>query len=530
LSKLTPKNLARGTVLTHTQVYDNLETVNSAIHGLRAGATVYLDNDNKKFTKGRFTLTWNMGTVVGKVRNYFNTPLPQEWFLPSHEPTVNTPTIRMSSLCLSWDRGGQQAARVVKGVGTAPALLQNYRYKLQETPDEVAYVRIYQAGSVDERVIAEVQISKEEYGLLADETDFIDIMPKFKLLNITIDPYKPYIVEVQSPFTAHPIYSVVIKAEFEHELVERDHAALKKYDTTPLAPRNLPLHNNTRVASHSALTAPASGDSIDATGAKGVQTQIEVLDTSVNKRLKGGLDRYSRILHNEHILEDQNYFAMVVPLFNFEDEVNSANITNYTKAQQGASRTDTFTLWDRAIIPIVFPMTVHHVQLSFDTTPLTIGSFPLANRGLEVGVASSFQITDWGPRVYTQIARTPAAFSLSNTANKISNVGLWSVPLSYPGTPDGIGWHAQGRPIFTGLELGNQNETGVLQRSQTPDASNGSSLINPPTNGAEQFIEVRAVLKALDGSALTASSLGTYTAFPRGGVFVHIYGKSALTE
>ncbi len=528
MTKLTPKNLARGTVLTHTQVYDNLETVNDTIHGLRAGASAYLDNDNKKFTKGRFVLAWNMGTVVGKVRNYFNTPLLQEWFLESHEPTVNTPVIRLASLCLSWDRGGQQGARVVKGTGTAPSLLQNYRYKLGETPDETAYVRIYQAGAVDERVVAEVQISKEEYGRLADETDFIDIMPKFKQLNITIDPYKPYVVEVQSPFTSHPIYSVVVKAEFTHELVERDHAALKKYNTTPLAPRNLPLHNNTRVASHVALTAPASGDSVDASGAKGVQTQIEVLDTAVNSRLKGGLDRYSRILHNEHILEDQNYFSMVVPLFSFEDAITNANIETYCK------RTSAFAVSkaviDRAIIPIVFPMAIHHVQLSFDKDSLTLGNFPLSDRELELGVAASFQITDWGPRVYTQIARTPASFTLNNKTNQISNTGLWSIPLSYPGTPDGIGWAAQGRPIFAGQELGTQNRTGALQRAQTPDSANGAALINPPTNGAEQFIEVRAAFSSLAGTTLSDSSLGTYTAFPRGGVFVHIYGKSALTE
>lgn len=530
MTKLTPKNLARGTVLTHTQVYDSLETVNSTIHGLRSGATSYLGNENKKFTKGRFAMTWNMGTVVGKVRNYFNTPPLQEWFLASHEPTVNTPTIRLSSLCLSWDRGGQQAARVIKGTGTAPALLQNYKYKLGETPDEIAYVRIYQTGSIDERVVAEVQISKEEYSLAADESDFIDVLPKFKLLNVTIDPYRPYVIEVQSPFTAHPIYNVLVKAEFSHELVERDHASLKNFDVTPTVPRNVPLHNNARVASHSAFVAPSTGDSIDASGTKGVQTQIESLDTALGSRLKGGLDRYSRVLHKEHILEDQSYFSMVVPLFNFEDGVTSANITGYLKAIPPRSRTDKYTIWDRALVPIVFPMVVHHVQLSFDTNALTVGDFALSNRGLDVGVASSFQITDWGPRVYTQIARTPASFALSNTVNRISNTGLWSVPLSYPGTPDGTGWHAQGRPIFAGRELGNQNRTGALQRAQTPDASNGGALINPPTNGAEQFIEIRAVLKALDGALLTSSALGTYSAFPRGGIFVHIYGKSALTE
>lgn len=337
-------------------------------------------------------------------------------------------------------------------------------------------------------------------------------------------------MEVQCPFDSTPIYSVVVKAEFTHPLVERDHSGLKNYDTAPQTPRNAPLHNNARVASAYSLTAPVEGDSIDATGVKGVQTQIETLDDIVTSRLYTGLDRYSRVIRAEHLLEDQNYFCITVPLFNFEEAIySSTNIASYFQNVVGGL--DGAQIWDRAIVPIVFPMCIHHVQLSFDTSALTLGSFPLANREFQVGVAAAYQNTPWGPRLYTQVARTPAAFTLANNITKIGNQGLWSIPLSYPGAPDGIGWQAQGRPIFVGLEHPNQNQSGTTQRSQVADNANGGALINAPTNGAEQMLEIRGLLKHTTGSTLlNDAALGTYTAFPRGGVFVHIYGKSALVE
>ena len=218
---------------------------------------------------------------------------------------------------------------------------------------------------------------------------------------------------------------------------------------------------------------------------------------------------------------------MTVPLYNYEEAIYSPNIETYTKEVAGLPIHAAVA--DRAIIPIVFPMTIHHVQVSFDVDALTLGDWALSDRALDLGVAASFQVTDWGPRLYTQLARTPSGFALNNTNHRISNKGLWTVPVSYPGTPDGVGWASQGRPIFIGRERGNQNRQGNAQRDTTPDSAN-AGLIVPPTNGAEQFIEVRAALRSVSGSLLNSSALGSYSAFPRGGIFVHIYGKSALTE
>lgn len=528
MTKLIKKNLPRGTALGPTQVYDNLNTVVTALNGV-AGA-VRLDGENRGHSRGRFVMTWNMTAAQGKIQNFFNIPLLQEWFLLSHESTRNTPTIKLESLTLSWDRVGQQeGVSVTKNTPAAPALAANYGFSLNTDPDNVAYARIYQGAASDERVVGEVQVSKEEFARSAQETDFIEVMPKHSRLNVTVDPYKPYTMEIQTPFNATPIYSVVVKAEFSHPLVERDHAGLKKFDTTPQIPRNAPLHNNARVAAAYSLTAPVEGDSVDATGAKGVQTQIEALDDIVTNRLYCGLDRYSRIIRAEHLLEDQGYFCITVPLFNFENAITNANIEHYYNNVAGGLMGS--QVWDRAIIPIVFPMAIHHVQLSFDTAGLTLGNWPLANRELQVGVGASFQMTPWAPRLYTQVARTPAAFTLDNTTQRIGNKGHWAIPLSYPGTPDGIGWSPQGRPVFVGKELGQHNTVGVVQRSVVADNANGAATVNPPTNGAEQVLEVRALLKHTTGSTLlNDAALGTYGAFPRGGVFVHIYGKSALVE
>ena len=146
----------------------------------------------------------------------------------------------------------------------------------------------------------------------------------------------------------------------------------------------------------------------------------------------------------------------------------------------------------------------------------------------------TWSLGPWGASKYTQVARTGVTpFSLASATGRIGAKGLWSIPISYAGVTNGEGWVPQGGPIFCGLEMGKENaqSPAVAQRSDVADQDNGPALVTPPTNGAEQFIEVRTVLKHSTHSlALNDPALGLYTAFPQGGVNVYIFGKMALVE
>lgn len=214
-------------------------------------------------------------------------------------------------------------------------------------------------------------------------------------LNIPVDPYATYMLGIRPPrlhddraaASSVPanlaLVNLTVSLKFKHVLVQRDSTALTDN------PRNLPEHNSLKVADSITITTPAAGSPIEAETADGVQTNLEAIDRPFHDKLQGGLSSLSDRGVVEHVCEDAGYEVIAIPMWNnqWNNQLTVKHIRDIgTAPYQGgvtrtgnAGRVDTTgntdldsPVCDRAIIPISFPMTIHHVIVAHNALTTTL--------------------------------------------------------------------------------------------------------------------------------------------------------------
>lgn len=530
MAKITnDKKLPLGVGIEPSHVAGNLASVATQLSGNVVA-------DQRSEPQAPFSISWFFAEVIGSfdslLENEINFTLPplQDHWNDVQVSDENTPAITLDSISFSFDLMNQEKAlNFSTGLPTAVDMgtVKLRLFRLTTNPGLT--------GPPPERVlVAEMVVTGEEIVAQFNTRNPTIIRD----LGISMDRWSIYSWQVETVGSA-PLFSVLVRGTFLHTVMSRDTEAVLGAALNagvPISAQNAPpnsLYGKDNAAV--SITAPAADALVqaDAVGV-GVQAQVESIDTVFQNKLVGGRsDRYQSDLafatdRKEQLYDDAGYFCWCVNLM----KLGAA--TAITGANAAAFQVATavgLTIWDRALIPITYPGTIHHVLVeaagNSDWIQRNPGAIPIANRSIEVGVGLYRGVRMSSP-TYTQVAYLSTL--LTGTVGNLLTNKIWQVPLVYStaaGVVAGKGFVAQGRPVYFGRQL---TYSGAVAREPIADgvASLGAEII-PPTAGLENFIEVRLNYLNLSG-ATWATGLAADAILGSAGFNVYIIGKMGLKE
>lgn len=613
MSKIDRKRLARGTKLTPDHLFDPLTD------GASTGAAHQINQSNigveqLNTPSAPFRVNLHIPYLASDIHDDedqasfgvpFTLPPLQEFFDVTTATTGSTgefgpnitdttPRIMLDEFSFSFGQRAENAAIADQFYGDADGTAGrdgesgdtgkmtfdgsvdlNLRISLREK----APMRFSTVGYPNAYDVENVEIQKEVFGIDVPNTFFLD--PDVRLnpfvvtdINKSINPYSTYMLVIEAPGLVKPssggnktlcLPSVQASLRFRHPLVTRDMGA----DIQNL-PDNTTQNNRgakgTRAAAGASITItePAAGSIITADQAGGVSNEMATIDKVFKDKLKGGYDEYAMRPALEELQEDAGYEVITVPLFN--NRVNGGILENDIASEpyvvtSGGNQTQ---VWDRRIIPLSYPISVHHVVLAwnwsafFPRTGLTVpASQQVPNiatfeADVGVGIGTGLRSDGWG---YNQLARLairsptdtssatnipPATWRfasidrikyrrrsilrqgsvLTNFSESQRNAWDWElhqVPIVTDGVTNGAGYFTQGKPFFA-------SRTWTLNQQRNNVMSTGSPAA-PIKEGQEQFLEVR--MKISDTAGLNNLATGSVIS-GYGGHFVYIIGKKHL--
>ena len=418
-------------------------------------------------------------------------------------------------------------------------------------------------------------------------------------LDIIMDPYKTMVFTIHCPGLEDTdgndrhlaLAGIEVSLRFTHDLVSRDSGA-SSVQNIPVDGGSGANKSGEKTAPSVTITTPTSGSGIGADASDGVSYNITAIDNEFRDKLEGGYNTFGDVPPTEVIKHDACYDVIAVPLFqNGAHGGISAHPTfsaTWPYIGDRATPETDVGIFDRRIIPIHHSYTVHHAILAWNWSPYRplgwdgTGSAPMSSGpsdhaqrawqvvpsediGLQVGIgigtglgADDFaydqlghiELTDpndygseltypsgWGAGT-TLIDRIKSSKSaptmlVDNGAGSPYGARGWnwelhSIPLdsSDDGQP---GYFDQGYPIFMG--------PGWTTTKSRQDLDSGA----PTTAGAEQWLEVRAVMypteagKALSEAEYKFDATKDISDYPSilvgyGGCYVYLICKKHLTR
>jgi hypothetical protein len=190
-------------------------------------------------------------------------------------------------------------------------------------------------------------------------------------LSKVIDPYQTYVLTVEFPDLTGENIAIVnmnISLRLTHELVSRDLGANIQ---------NLPNKGDARqtravvdaatgITTSVTITNPTAGSTIDADTTDGVSYNLGTIDEALAEKLTGGRDKYGEVGPTEELAVDAGYEVIAVPLFGNRRRggIAAQEVALEPYVVHGDATLN--YLADRRIIPIVHPLTVHHVFLAYN--------------------------------------------------------------------------------------------------------------------------------------------------------------------
>lgn len=417
-------------------------------------------------------------------------------------------------------------------------------------------------------------------------------------IDISINQYKTFVLVVHCPGLGDSddryltLPSVEVSLKFVSELLQRDSGSANV--------QNIPRDGGSGSNKYGAktgptvtVTAPSAGEAIKADDSKGVSDNITVIDEQFQDKLQGGYNRFGDVPPTETIKDDAAYDVIAVPLYqNGAHGGISANETflaTWPYVGSPGSMTAGRGVFDRRLVPIHHSYTIHHAILAWnwspwsplmDKEPIGTGSVPALaqhatlvapspNIGLKVGIgigtgsgADNFAYAEvgdisitnpnnyaggppsttpttpdttgaWDTGLIDRITSTanPPGLWLPGSANwhRKWNWELHSIPLSGFAHSPGTGYYNQGDPLFVGPGW------------STTHVRSDLAGAGAPTDGMEQWIEVRSVLYPTDDTKSLDSTLRADDATKTigdlstiligyGGCYVYLICKKHLTD
>jgi hypothetical protein len=211
-------------------------------------------------------------------------------------------------------------------------------------------------------------------------------------INLFMDPYKTYALAITPP-TLHDVnvsstslqenfalVNLTISLKFSHRLVDRDFYD----DSAATVISGIPDdHDGKKTTAGITLSKPGVSTTIEADSADGLNTSLSTIDQVFQDKLRSGYDRESNTPPKEEMCQDSTYDIIAIPLWNnqagnmvtMRDAV-SGILPYHCGGWQGTTTVggiETFngiSMEDgpmtRAIVPIDYPMTIHHAFLAMN--------------------------------------------------------------------------------------------------------------------------------------------------------------------
>ena len=339
---------------------------------------------------------------------------------------------------------------------------------------------------------------------------------------------RSYLVEFVPEKYNQPFFSVTISLKIKRKLTARDSGATIQ---------NMPAHQGVFNNTAQAPNTPAGNSVISADSSTGVHTNFALIDGVIDRGLRGGYSLAGRRNYDENLKSDAAYEVIAVPMYAswFANEVtpSGAGIAGaeeiwaapgdlpFSNPSSGGLKT-----MDRAIIPLRYPMTIHHVFVCVNYTHAqrgTAGARPSQatfTNEVGVGLLQGIRAEDYAVQQVANVSWVPGAASLgtklidriaSGSTSASSYTYLWDIvscPLVGAG---GKGYINQGHPVFAG-----KGSTGTNIRSNIAGAG-------PVTQGGEQALDIRWKISDI-GDPATVN--GTIVGWP--GHWLYIVGKKHL--
>jgi hypothetical protein len=520
----TFKRLTRGIKLLVEHVYTPISQTMTLLTGTGV-TTEYLEKED-----GTFRVSLNFPYISAfassssvsfgretSATNCFILPALQDEFGKDSEEIQNYELVEVA---VSQDTRGEPGAHITGYRGTVASQYEGFINQ-----DEPAAFSLHISASSLETSITN-EFEDQVYKLTIPEIALIDTFrtanPFVQTgLNIQMRHNQAYLVEIVPQTTGRAMYSFTVSLKFKTKLRQRDRGATIQ---------NIPtVHNGAFTPTASAPTAPASNSVIQADGATGVNTAFSLVDSFVRNRLKGGYKQDGSLYYNESLLTDAGYDVIAVPLFaplhvkrdvpsghghaaDSDDIFNSWETLPYSSAAA-------FNTFDRALIPIHYPMTIHHVLAAVSYAPSIPGGTSLRptsttfTNQVGVGMMTGVRSDLYAIQQVAEASWTPTGGASPIDANRIFASKYWdliSVPLVGAG---GTGYLAQGNPVFVG--------SGTNVTDARTNIAGGASA----TQGLEQVLDIRW---KISDTTLPSAWAADETIIGYPGHWIYIVGKKHL--
>lgn len=529
------KRLSRGVKLLvghiHTQIQKSLTRF----------TTTGLDDSNMDSSNSRFRISFPWSGLTPKTgaagtadRRYvqasFTLPPPQDMFRTNGAGQPQDISYVLDSVTLSFNQRGEAAAIDEDG---SLNFIDNDKVSFtvnlfSKTPN------VFQSPIT---VYPDNQLMSVAFDSLKfTNKDFVE-NPSMKTgLGVSVDAYQVLILEVDlSSFQAASqnliIDSLIVSLDFYAPLMQRDKITASDYEV-----QNIPTsHRGARSISPVTTTAPAANAVITADtnpAGDGVETAFKKIDEVFHRRLRGGYGRKSRDIYKSNILNDSAYEIIAVPMWgngwNCQGGVPAGDDTPFLPLI-GADPYSLATC-DRRIIPLHFPMVIHHVFAcaNVGATPPTSATFTnKVGVGLGCGIRSDLFESRQVAFASWTVAQKPL-FLIDTSKSRNEGMQLYNIPLVYSGTNTGTGYNStvdpalsdMGTPVFAGQALSTEKARTALSPSVGAFAP-----IAPLMQGQDQYLEVRWEISDAGGIKNMPAGEGV---IGFGGHWVYIVGKKHL--
>jgi hypothetical protein len=474
----------------------------------------YVNRDNKSSDSSRF----------GVITVPFVLPTFQELFTKDNSQVDNYELIEIAISQDTRAEGGRlEGITTAAQQNTEGAIIQN------EGNAYTLYLSEHEMDAVNPSRV-ENEIFKAEIPEIALINEFSRANPYVQTgLSIAVRHDRSYLIEFVPRTTGKAFFSVTISLKLKRKLTTRDTgvAAVQNITAGAGATSMVPV----------TVTAPVGNEAISADNAKGVNTNFLKIDSLIKRKLFGGYRKSGAVYYGESLAADAGYEVIAVPMFGSWCVSGVPGITGAVDAiaypedlPWSVAGVGGLHTMDRAIVPLQYPITIHHVIIAANYTsshPDLIGSRPTSptfTNEVGVGLLAGIRAEDFAVQQVASASWVPATIGnyridIMNSGTPLTTTGyywdLLSCPLVGAG---GAGYFAQGNPVYAAK---GQTNTNTRSNIGTPPAA-------PLTVGGEQALDIRWKISdsAADASRASANVGGIVVGWP--GHWVYIIGKKHL--
>lgn len=315
---------------------------------------------------------------------------------------------------------------------------------------------------------------------------------------------RTYIVQLIPETDNRAMVSVTISLKFKTRLVGRDGTAAAENNTLDAGHNFVPL----------GATVPAGNTPIESDSADGINTGFKILDDFIGRKLAGGYSRSGQNQYAEGLREDAGYEVIAVPMFGgwggvfggpapYGAGVGGVDYQAPDALPWSTTGVGGLQTMDRALIPIQYPISIHHVILAVNNTPITggldywrLGTGVLPNgtdcrNEVGIGLLSGIRSDNVAISQIAHNSWLPADLAAGtnvidrgdwfreNTTGRTRGYSwdILSCPLQVGTLGAGTGYSPQGKPVFVA-----QGASDTLPRT---------GPLGPIVAGVEQMLDIR---------------------------------------